>query len=295
MTAREKAITLETQLDVAHDHIADLEHLNQQALSQVDHCQAEADKALELLKNRTERFAESRDRIEAEKRRIRAMAIRRIESLERQHHLELSRSEAKVYRLHRSHLKDIARLDTHINNLTKSHLLEVSKLQDQVDSSAMELAQCKASKEYDLKVAEKNARVEERQHYSKLVDAQKCKNDKLSSKVVDLQQTTEEEHQASLGKNATNDPAESPFAQLTHQLQVFGRVLGIHASAIGQAKINGDFKRAVDGKLSDGAYFRLPPEMQQSLMAYALLSAPAVRKEEKVQLNVQREAKLEKQ
>ena len=109
------------------------------------------------------------------------------------------------------------------------------------------------------------------------------------------QQTTEDEHQASLGKNATNDPAESPFAQLTRQLQVFGRVLGIHASAVGQARINGDFKRSINGESQEGEYFKLTPEMRESLMGYALLSSPAVRKEEKVQLNIQREAKLEKQ
>ena len=50
-------------------------------------------------------------------------------------------------------------------------------------------------------------------------------------------QTTNEEHMACIGKNATNDPAESPFAQLTRQLQCFGRILGIHASAVGYARI----------------------------------------------------------
>ena len=44
-----------------------------------------------------------------------------------------------------------------------------------------------------------------------------------------------EEHTACIGKNATNDPAESPFAPLTRQLQCFGRILGIHASAVGHA------------------------------------------------------------
>ena len=39
-------------------------------------------------------------------------------------------------------------------------------------------------------------------------------------------QTTDKEHHAFLGKMATNDPAESPFASLTHQLQSFGHFLG---------------------------------------------------------------------
>ena len=55
-------------------------------------------------------------------------------------------------------------------------------------------------------------------------------------------QTTDEEHLACIGKNATNDPAESPCPSLTRQLQSFGHVLGIHALAVGHAKINGDFK-----------------------------------------------------
>ena len=43
--------------------------------------------------------------------------------------------------------------------------------------------------------------------------------------------TTYEEYVACIGKIATNDPAESPFALLTQQLQTFGCVLGIHTSA----------------------------------------------------------------
>ena len=37
-----------------------------------------------------------------------------------------------------------------------------------------------------------------------------------------------------LGKMVMNDLAESPFATPTHHMQTFGKVLGIHASAIGQ-------------------------------------------------------------
>jgi len=72
-------------------------------------------------------------------------------------------------------------------------------------------------------------------------------------------QTTNEEHMACIGKNATNDPAESPFAQLTRQLQCFGRILGIHASAVGHARINGDFNRDIKDTEKDGAYFKLTP------------------------------------
>ncbi len=107
-------------------------------------------------------------------------------------------------------------------------------------------------------------------------------------------ETTEAEHLASIGKDATNDPAESPFAALTQQLQTFGRVLGIHASAIGQARMNGDFNRNIDTNTAEGAYWKLSEEERQSLLTYAIYSAPAVRKEEKVQLNAQREEKLKK-
>ena len=68
--------------------------------------------------------------------------------------------------------------------------------------------------------------------------------------------TTEEEHNALIGKSATNDSAESPFAMLTQQMQQFGRILGIHAAAVGQAKMNGDFKRDLQGKVGrNGAFF----------------------------------------
>jgi parvulin-like peptidyl-prolyl isomerase len=63
---------------------------------------------------------------------------------------------------------------------------------------------------------------------------------------------------------------------------------------VGPARINVDFKRIINGQSADDAYFKLAPEMRKFLMAYALLSTPAVQKEEKVQMNVQREAKLEK-
>jgi hypothetical protein len=104
-------------------------------------------------------------------------------------------------------------------------------------------------------------------------------------------QTTKEEHASCIGKNATNDPAESPFAQLTRQLQCFGRILGIHASAGGHARVNADFKRDIENSAKDGAYLKLTPIERESLVAYALCSAPAVRRKEKVQLNNQREAK----
>jgi hypothetical protein len=107
--------------------------------------------------------------------------------------------------------------------------------------------------------------------------------------------TTQEEHHACIGKMATNDPAESPFAQLTRQLQNFGRVLGIHASAVGHARMNGDFKRDINNPTVDGAYHKLSKEMRESLILFALSAAPGVRAAECVALEKQREAKSKKQ
>ena len=65
---------------------------------------------------------------------------------------------------------------------------------------------------------------------------------------------TDEEHFAFLGKMATNDPAENPFASLTHQLQASGCKLGIHASAIGYACVNGDFAHAIEGTSTNAVH-----------------------------------------
>jgi hypothetical protein len=88
---------------------------------------------------------------------------------------------------------------------------------------------------------------------------------------------------------------ESPFASLTCELQSFGCVLGIHASAVGHARINGDFKRDPKAASNDGAYFKLTQKERDSLLSYALYASPAVRIEEKVLLDNQQEAKNEKQ
>ena len=66
--------------------------------------------------------------------------------------------------------------------------------------------------------------------------------------------TTEDDHNVLIGKSATNDSAERPFAMLTQQIQQFGTILGIHASAVGQAKMNGDFKRDHQGRESTGSF-----------------------------------------
>ena len=58
-------------------------------------------------------------------------------------------------------------------------------------------------------------------------------------------QTTHEQHKAGLGKMATNDMAENPFAGLTNQMGCFGTLLGM----------NRDFKRKdVNGNKKNGTY-----------------------------------------
>ncbi len=69
-----------------------------------------------------------------------------------------------------------------------------------------------------------------------LSDYLSCKEGKFS-----LGETTDKEHKACLGRMATNDYAESLFDGLTQQMQQFGHVLRIHASAVSHAKFSGDF------------------------------------------------------
>jgi hypothetical protein len=127
-------------------------------------------------------------------------------------------------------------------------------------------------------------------------DPKKATSDYLSSDGGKFSwgQTTQEEHVAFLGKMATNDPAESPFAGLTRQLQQFGRMLGIHESTISHARQNGDFKRDIKSPRNNGAFHCLSPEMRESLLLFALKASPEVRKAEKIALDRQRAAKKKK-
>ena len=131
---------------------------------------------------------------------------------------------------------------------------------------------------------------------TELRDPKKATSDYLTSAEGQFSYgfTSEEEHQACIGKMATNDPAESPFAQLTRQLQNFGRILGIHASAVGHARVNGDFKRDINNPQLDGAYHKLSKEMRESLLMFALNAAPRVRVAAREAEEKQRAAKEEK-
>ena len=90
----------------------------------------------------------------------------------------------------------------------------------------------------------------------------------------------------------TNDPEESPFSELTRQLDKYVRVLGIHAAAIGHARINGEFDQGdLKNPNNEGTYHNLPPDMRVSLLKFALSLDPEVRKAEAAALNKQRDTK----
>ena len=57
---------------------------------------------------------------------------------------------------------------------------------------------------------------------------------------------------------ATNDTSENFFISLTRHMQNFGQVLGINASAIGHARINGDFKQSLHNSNKDCLYNQVP-------------------------------------
>ena len=129
-----------------------------------------------------------------------------------------------------------------------------------------------------------------------LRDPNKATSDYLTSEegVFSWGNTTDEEHQACIGKMATNDPAEGPFAALTSQLQYFGRVLGMHASGVGQARINGDFDLDLNDGNTDGTYYMLPENMRKSLLKFALKISPEFKKKLSEDVQRQQLGKLKK-
>ena len=129
-----------------------------------------------------------------------------------------------------------------------------------------------------------------------LRDPNKATSDYLTSEegVFSWGHTSDEEHQACIGKMATNDPAEGPFAALTSQLQSFGRILGMHASGIGQARVNSDFDLDLNDGNTDGTYYMLPKNMQTSLLKFALKIAPEFKRKMSEDVKRQRLGKLKK-
>ena len=109
-------------------------------------------------------------------------------------------------------------------------------------------------------------------------------------------QTIQAEHETCIGLMATNDMAESPFSGLSHQFQMYGRILRIHASGISHARINGDFRRILNGReKKDGMFHCLSPKMKESLLRMAICDIPTVRANKEIALNKQRKHKQDKQ
>lgn len=120
--------------------------------------------------------------------------------------------------------------------------------------------------------------------------------------------TTTAEHEASKGKEATNDNSESPFGRLTAQLEIFSTIGINHASALALARYNKDFYRSEvelskrqnrkDGKDiatgENGHFLNLDLPMNQSLLQTALELSSEVQQTERNALEKQQERKQEK-
>ena len=146
--------------------------------------------------------------------------------------------------------------------------------------------------------------VEEMRHPDKLT------SEHLSSEGGRLSwlNTTTAEHEASKGKEATNDNSESPFGRLTAQLQLFSTIGIGHASALAIARYNKDFYRSEvelskrrnrkDGKDEsigkNGNFFDLDCPMAESLLQTALELSSEVRQTERDALDRQQQRKQEK-
>lgn len=200
MQMKESYLDMKDKLDVANDQISDLQHTNSLSIRKADRLKAEAEKSSNLLATRTERFVEFRQRQDSELKRIKAAAMQKIKVLEQQHKIKIRRVEAQLFKTCRSHSKSVALYETQFSNLKKSCNSIVDKIQHKLDVAETKLEDSLASKEYDLKIAEKHARIEERQHYSKILDSQKCKNNKPAKMeaINELRVSLEAKHQSTV-------------------------------------------------------------------------------------------------
>lgn len=110
---------IKDELQVANDHITDLQHSNASALAFAKQMSSEPGKSrAPLLENRSARFLEFRSGKEEEIHRVKAAAKRRVKAIMKQHGLEfeLSREEALRYRLQRAPMKEIVGYE---NKITK--------------------------------------------------------------------------------------------------------------------------------------------------------------------------------
>ena len=128
---------------------------------------------------------------------------------------------------------------------------------------------------------------------TELQDPKKATSDYLSSGEGKFSwgYTTQEEHQACIGIMASNDPSESPFAQLAIQLQSFGRVIGINDAAVGHARQNGDLRRSSGDYEGVGAFHKISDEIRESLLRFSISLVPTVKQGERDAIERQCEAK----
>ena len=106
--------------------------------------------------------------------------------------------------------------------------------------------------------------------------------------------TNQEEHQDFIVMMASNDPSESPFTQITRQIQSFGRILGINAAAVGYARQNGDFRRSSGDYELVRSFQNISGEMRESLLRFSISFVPTVNQGERYAIERQREAKWTK-
>ena len=118
---------------------------------------------------------------------------------------------------------------------------------------------------------------------------------------------TQQEHEASMGKEATNDNAEIPFGSLTSQLEIFS-IIGInHSSAIALARYNKNFylnevelcqyhkkKKTTTPIGEQGNFFNMDFRMYQYLFQNAPQLSTGVCKAERNAIETQSDKKREK-
>ena len=115
------------------------------------------------------------------------------------------------------------------------------------------------------------------------------------------------DHNACLGKKASNDDAERPFACLTGNLQWFGRLGLSNAGGVAQARVNGDFERdhghyvrgrGKKGKEADGPtlgeFIKMPKQLSDSLLIWGEEEVSSTIKYTEKALKQQRDAKQQK-
>jgi hypothetical protein len=133
-------------------------------------------------------------------------------------------------------------------------------------------------------------------------DTRKVTSHLISGGKFSWTNTSTEEHKAGLGKQATNDYAESPFAGLSQQFDAVRRLNPRHAAAHATAVFNGDFFRREVEKCkknpqdsADGAFISLPEKLQQSLLQVVQENNKPIKKQYREALERQHSVKKEKQ